>query len=132
MARSDTPPILIVDDNEQIRAYLGVVLQAGGYDVAFAADGFEALNEIKRQAPALVLLDLTMPILDGNSMLELFKLQPNMAQTPVVVLTGRDGDADRERTLELGAADFLTKPISAATLLEAVSHHAPRGVAIAS
>jgi CheY-like chemotaxis protein len=130
MAGPETPSILIVDDNDQMRAYLGVILQAGGYDVAFAADGFEALNEIKHRAPDLVLLDLTMPILDGNSMLELFKLQPNMSKTPVLVLTGRDGDADRERTMELGAAGFLTKPISAAVLLEAVSQHAPLGVPV--
>src|SRR4051812_42605664 len=102
--------ILIVDDDDDIREVLAVVLQAEGHQVEAAADGLEALDRLRRGSPpSLILLDLMMPKLDGESFMKVMARDSHLAHIPVCILTGHQ-DA-REKAVRLGAVGYLVKPI---------------------
>jgi two-component system KDP operon response regulator KdpE len=109
--------ILIVDDDEAIRATLTQHLMANGYDVVSAKDGVEAMEQFASLHPDLVLTDLAMPRADGFTVIQGIRAA---SDTPVLVLSVRGGDADKVRALDLGADDFVVKPFSAVELLARV------------
>ena len=115
--------ILLVEDEEPLRRVMKDLLEREGYQVVEAADGVNALEQVDRHAPDLILLDLNLPGLDGYEVLSQLRSRPITAGVPVIVLTAK-GDEDNEvRVLRLGANDFLTKPFRARALaarLEAV------------
>ncbi len=92
--------VLVVDDDSEARRRLRVVLERNGWKVAEVANGQEALNSVLRSVPRLILLDLTMPVMDGFTFLRALREQPGCADVPVVVLTSRDLSADERRSLE--------------------------------
>jgi DNA-binding response OmpR family regulator len=110
--------ILVADDEPHIGRIIQIKLESGPYDVTLVADGKAAMQKLEREEPIdLVLLDIMMPHLSGLDVLAEMKKLPHRAMTPVIVLTAKGQDADRERSLELGASDFLTKPFSPSKLL---------------
>jgi CheY-like chemotaxis protein len=115
--------VLLVEDEEQLRRVMKDLLQREGYRVAEARDGIQALDEIDRFAPDVIILDLNLPGLDGYGVLQQLRSRPSTREIPVMVLTAK-GDEDNEvRVFELGADDFVTKPFRARSLtarLEAV------------
>ena len=105
-----------MDDEDQLRRVMRDLLERDGYDVAEAADGVEALDQVDRYAPDIIVLDLNLPALDGYGVLAHLRSRPATAGIPVVVLTAR-GDEDNEvRVFEMGADDFLSKPFRARAL----------------
>src|SRR5215211_5161094 len=115
--------VLLVEDEEQLRRVMKDLLQREGYVVAEARDGIQALDEVDRHAPDVIILDLNLPGLDGYGVLAQLRSRPATREIPVMVLTAK-GDEDNEvRVFELGANDFVTKPFRARALtarLEAV------------
>jgi DNA-binding response OmpR family regulator len=105
------PDVLIVDDDPDIRGMLSFLLADLGFDVREAKDGNDALNELADAAPDCMVLDLMMPDLDGFSVLEAMRARGLAATTPVVILTCKDDEKSLVRGWELGAVEFLTKPI---------------------
>jgi CheY-like chemotaxis protein len=123
--------VLLVDDEDQLRRVMRDLLERDGYEVAEAADGVEALDQVDRHAPDIIVLDLNLPGLDGYGVLSHLRSRPATEDIPVVVLTAH-GDEDAEvRVFELGADDYLSKPFRARALsarLQAVLTRA-RGIA---
>jgi CheY-like chemotaxis protein len=115
--------VLLVEDEEQLRRVMKDLLQREGYTVAEARDGIQALDEVDRHAPDVIILDLNLPGLDGYGVLAQLRSRPATREIPIMVLTAK-GDEDNEvRVFELGADDFVTKPFRARSLtarLEAV------------
>ncbi len=116
--------ILLIEDEERIRAFVTRGLESEGYSVVGAADGFTGLR-LARDLPCdLVLLDLLLPGLDGLSLLE--QLEQMRPELPVVVLTARNDMATKLRGFQLGASDYLTKPFTFDELLARIRVHLQR------
>jgi type II secretory ATPase GspE/PulE/Tfp pilus assembly ATPase PilB-like protein/CheY-like chemotaxis protein len=115
--------VLLVEDEDQLRRVMKDLLERDGYTVAEARDGVQALDQVDRVAPDVIILDLNLPGLDGYSVLTQLRSRSATRSIPVMVLTAK-GDEDNEvRVFELGADDFITKPFRARALsarLEAV------------
>jgi type II secretory ATPase GspE/PulE/Tfp pilus assembly ATPase PilB-like protein/CheY-like chemotaxis protein len=115
--------VLLVDDEDSLRKVMRDLLERDGYIVTEARDGVQALDQVDRVGPDIIVLDLNLPGLDGYGVLSHLRSRPATANIPVIVLTAK-GDEDNEvRVFELGADDFLTKPFRARALsarLEAV------------
>ncbi|HUR93525.1 MAG TPA: type II/IV secretion system protein [Gemmatimonadales bacterium] len=115
--------VLLVEDEEQLRRVMKDLLERDGYIVSEARDGVQALDQVDRHAPDIIVLDLNLPGLDGYSVLQQLRSRSATRAIPVMVLTAK-GDEDNEvRVFELGADDFITKPFRARALsarLEAV------------
>jgi len=109
---SKTQSVLIVDDEPNILLSLQFLIKKAGYAVRTAKDGEEALAEISRAAPDLVLLDVMMPKIDGFSLCERIRANPEWQDVRVIMLTARGRDLEREKGLALGADDYITKPFS--------------------
>ncbi|MGF1507021.1 MAG: response regulator transcription factor [Anaerolineae bacterium] len=105
--------ILIVDDEPKIIRFLNTTLELSGYTILQAENGMQAIEEYEANRPDLIILDLGLPDIDG---LDVLKHIRTYSTVPVVILTARDGEADKVRGLELGADDYLTKPFGAAEL----------------
>ncbi|NTV62070.1 MAG: response regulator [Oscillochloris sp.] len=108
--------ILVVDDDPAIRDILVRILQRENYTPIMASNGLEALELVPRESPDLILLDVTMPVLDGFAVCKRLKDNEETALIPVTMLTGLDDREHRRRGLEVGADDFLTKPIEQSLL----------------
>jgi DNA-binding response OmpR family regulator len=109
------PRVLIIDDDPELLEVLGLAFEDEGYTVVRAADGREGLAAIASAAPDIIVSDVTMPRLDGFSLCR--QLRERGDETPLVLLTSRDGEIDEALGLELGADDYVTKPFSTRVLL---------------
>jgi two-component system KDP operon response regulator KdpE len=109
--------ILVVDDERQITRMLRASLQASGYVVDIAQNGLEAFEKFEAERPDLIITDLSMPEMSG---LELTQAVRRVADTPIIVLSVRDGDSMKVTALDEGADDYLTKPFSMIELLARV------------
>ncbi|HEX5449390.1 MAG TPA: response regulator transcription factor [Gaiellaceae bacterium] len=109
--------ILVVDDDEDIRLLVRELLERAGYEVVEAADGREALKLMYTTPPALVLLDITMPDLDGYQTLERIR---DLSEVPVAMLTARSQELEKVRGLSAGADDYIAKPFGRQELLARV------------
>lgn len=115
--------VLVVDDYEDARKFFCTFLQLAGYDVLAAVDGQDALDVARRQRPDLILLDLKMPRMDGETFRREQLADPTLAAIPVIVLSGSsDGEQIAQR---IAAIDYLPKPIDSRVLLDAVARHLP-------
>ena len=112
--------ILIVDDEDNLRRLVSATLSGGEYEVVQARDGNEALAVAKRERPALVLLDIQMPGLDGVEVCRQIKAEPSLKGTMVVMLTAQSREEVRRNATAAGADAFLTKPFSPLQVLELV------------
>jgi DNA-binding response OmpR family regulator len=109
--------VLVVDDDRELSGLIAYALRQAGYLVVEAADGQAALAACEREEPALVILDVNLPRLNG---LEVCRRIRQAGRTPVMMLTVRGGEEDQVQALDLGADDYLTKPFSPRTLLARV------------
>jgi DNA-binding response OmpR family regulator len=116
--RLDVPRILLIEDNENLAFGLKRTLEAEGHEVAISADGREGLTQANRWAPALVVLDLMLPGMDGYEILK--RLRQARHGMPVLILTARGEEADKLAGFRLGADDYVTKPFGVAELLARV------------
>jgi DNA-binding response OmpR family regulator len=110
-------PILVVDDDAKIVRLVRTYLERDGYSVVTAADGPAALEAIETHEPALVVLDLMLPELDGRAVIRAVRRDEEAAHTPILVLSARSSTIDRIAGLEDGADDYLPKPFSPAELV---------------
>ena len=110
--------LLLVDDEANITDLARMYLEREGYMINTAANGLEALEAIRRDKPALVVLDLMLPGLDGFEICK--KLRAENNQVPIILLTARDEDVDKILGLELGADDYMTKPFNPRELVARV------------
>jgi CheY-like chemotaxis protein len=111
------PRILLVEDNELNRDMLSRRLARRGHQVIVAADGGAALALAASERPDLILMDMSLPVLDGWEATRRLKAAPATRSIPVIALTAHAMDADRERSLEVGCDDFDTKPVEIERLL---------------
>ncbi len=110
-------PILVVDDDAKIVRLVRTYLERDGFTVVTAADGPAALEAIEAHQPALVVLDLMLPELDGRAVIRAVRRDEEAAHTPILVLSARSSTIDRIAGLEDGADDYLPKPFSPAELV---------------
>ena len=104
-----TKPIIVADDDPQIREILRVYLEKDGHEVIEAEDGAQAILKVQSEQPALLLLDIMMPVLDG---IEVCKQVRKISDVPVIMITAKDEDDDRILGLDVGADDYITKPFN--------------------
>jgi len=115
--------VLLVDDEDDLRRVMRDLLEREGFSVQEARDGVQALDEVDRHAPDIIVLDLNLPGLDGYKVLSQLRSRPATRDIPVVVLTAKGDEENEVKVFELGADDFLSKPFRARALaarLEAV------------
>jgi CheY-like chemotaxis protein len=113
--------VLVVDDDTEIRALVAGMLRRDGYTVVEVGDGLEALDVARRLLPDLVLLDMTLPGMDGVEVARQLKANPALAAVPVVALSALTQQAVRDRALAAGCAQYLTKPCPPAALRDVVA-----------
>lgn len=106
------PKILIVDDEPDALEVLGFKLRESGYVPLFAKDGTRAITIARDERPALIVLDLMLPEVDGLEVCKILRRDPNTSAIPILMLTARAAEMDRVLGLELGADDYVTKPFS--------------------
>ena len=109
--------ILLVEDNEMNRDMLSRRLERRGYEVVIAVDGAEGVDKAGTEAPALILMDMSLPGVDGWDATRRIKAAPATRAIPVIALTAHAMSGDREKALEAGCDDFDTKPVDLARLL---------------
>ena len=112
--------ILIIDDDIGFRDLLRIHLTAAGYQVQVAEDGVTGGRALLAQTPDLIVSDVNMPFLDGFELLSLMRSDASTASIPVILLSGRSDGDTMAKAVDLGAADFLTKPVTRDQLLESV------------
>jgi DNA-binding response OmpR family regulator len=110
-------PILVVDDDAKIVRLVRTYLERDGFDVVTASTGPAALDAIERHRPALVVLDLMLPELDGRAVIRAVRRDDEAGRTPILILSARGATLDRIAGLEDGADDYLPKPFSPAELV---------------
>jgi two-component system cell cycle response regulator DivK len=111
------PTLLIVEDNEMNRDMLSRRLQRRGYEILIATDGAEGLAATRELSPDLVLMDMSLPVIDGWEATRQLKAQPEFKAIPIIALTAHAMSGDREKALEAGCDDYDTKPIELPRLL---------------
>ena len=119
--------ILLVEDNEMNRDMLVRRLQRKGYEVVIAVDGGEGVAMATSSAPDLVLLDMSLPVLDGWEVARRLKAAAETRSIPIIALTAHAMAGDRERAVEAGCDDYDTKPIDLHRLLEKMKALLPEG-----
>ena len=115
--------ILVADDEPSILLSLQFLLQKAGYQVRTARDGEEALKAVEAAAPDLILLDAMMPKRDGYDVCQSLRADPAYRDIPIIMLTAKGRDIERQKGLALGATDYVTKPFSTRELVETVRRH---------
>ena len=115
---SQRPSILLVEDDDLLRDSFSILLNEAGYHVLTAGTARGAIDTTRDERPGLVILDLGLPDRPGLDVVREIRRNPDTAATPVIALTGRVGPDEEEACLEAGCNRFLTKPVSAANLLE--------------
>ena len=116
------PKILLVEDNELNRDMLSRRLRRRDYDVEMAVDGQEGIDLTKSLMPDLVLMDMSLPIIDGWTATGILKSDSTTSHIPIIALTAHAMEGERQKCLEAGCDDFDTKPIEFKRLLEKINH----------
>lgn len=117
--------VMVIDDSNTIRRSAEMFLVKAGCQVILAEDGFDALAKIVDYQPDVVFCDIMMPRLDGYQTCALIKKNPRFKATPVIMLSSKDGLFDRARGRMVGSNEYLTKPFTKDSFLEAVQSYAP-------
>jgi chemosensory pili system protein ChpA (sensor histidine kinase/response regulator) len=117
--------VMIVDDSVSVRRITAKILNAAGMETILCRDGVDALETLQRlpTAPDLVLLDVEMPRMDGYELLSTLRSQSDYETLPVVMVTSRSGDKQRNKAQQLGATDYLVKPYDEDELVTTIQHH---------
>jgi len=112
--------LLLVEDNEMNRDMLSRRLRRKGYEVEIAVDGREGIDRVRRDPPELVLMDMSLPVVDGWEATRTLKADPATAAIPVIALTAHAMSDDRQKALDAGCDDYDTKPVELPRLLEKI------------
>lgn len=112
--------VMIIDDSNTIRRSAELFLKQSGCEVILAEDGFDALAKISTHLPDVIFVDIMMPRLDGYQTCSLIKRNSRFKSTPVIMLSSKDGLFDRARGRMVGSDQYLTKPFTQESLIEAV------------
>jgi twitching motility two-component system response regulator PilG len=115
--------ILVVDDSATIRKILTLTLEGAGYAVVAEPDGGQAIERLAQMVPDLILLDITMPVLDGYEVCKRIRKDARISRVPVVMLSGKDGFFDKVKGRVVGATEYLTKPFQAPAVLAVIARH---------
>jgi twitching motility two-component system response regulator PilG len=115
--------IMVIDDSSTIRRSAEIFLGQAGYKVVLAEDGFDALAKINDSHPNLIFCDILMPRLDGYQTCALIKKSAKFRDTPVIMLSSKDGLFDRARGAMVGSDEYLTKPFTKDSLLKTVRNY---------
>jgi twitching motility two-component system response regulator PilG len=119
--------VMVIDDSNTIRRSAEIFLKQSGCQVILAEDGFDALAKISNLLPNLIFVDIMMPRLDGYQTCALIKRNPRYKSIPVIMLSSKDGLFDRARGRMVGSDQYLTKPFTQESLLQAISEYAKAG-----
>jgi len=119
--------VMVIDDSNTIRRSAEIFLKQSGCKVILAEDGFDALAKISNLLPDLIFVDIMMPRLDGYQTCALIKRNPRYKSIPVIMLSSKDGLFDRARGRMVGSDQYLTKPFTQESLLEAITTYAQPG-----
>lgn len=123
----DGVKVMVIDDSNTIRRSAEIFLRQTGCEVILAEDGFDALSKIASQMPDLIFVDIMMPRLDGYQTCSLIKRNSRFKSTPVIMLSSKDGVFDRARGRMVGSDQYLTKPFTQESLVDAVRTYASAG-----
>lgn len=123
---SNTPLILVADDNEINLMTVTDYLHANQLRVIQARDGLEAVKMVRQHAPSLVLMDIQMPMMDGLEAIAHLRADDQYAKIPIIALTSRAMVGDRERCIDAGANDYLSKPVNMKKLVKTIHAHLPK------
>mgnify|MGYP002749828185 CR=1 FL=1 len=123
MGGLDGLKVMVIDDSKTIRRTAETLLKKEGCEVITANDGFEALSKIADHRPQIIFVDIMMPRLDGYQTCALIKHNQKFKDTPVVMLSSKDGLFDRARGRIVGSEQYLTKPFTKEELLGAIEQH---------
>jgi CheY-like chemotaxis protein len=115
------PKVLLVEDNEESRDGLSRYLRRKGYEILLAVDGRQGLDVARAEVPDLILIDMSLPVLDGWEATRQLKAGPETRDIPVIALTAHAMAGDRDRALEAGCDDYDTKPIEFPRLLTKIA-----------
>ncbi len=113
--------ILLVEDNDMSRDMLSRRLQRKGHEILMAGDGMQAILMAESEAPDLILLDMSLPVIDGWEAARRLKASPTTASVPIIALTAHAMAGDREKALASGCDDYDTKPVDFAQLLSKIA-----------
>jgi len=116
--------VMVIDDSNTIRRSAEIFLKNSGCKVILAEDGFDALAKIANEHPDIIFVDIMMPRLDGYQTCSLIKRNARYKTTPVIMLSSKDGLFDRARGRMVGSDQYLTKPFTQETLVDAVQTYA--------
>jgi twitching motility two-component system response regulator PilG len=119
----DRPLIACIDDSQTVQKSVLMTLEAQGYEVITLTKPAQAITKLIRAHPMLILMDITMPDINGYELCQLLRKSPNLKHVPIVMLTSRDGMLDRMRARMVGANDYLTKPFTPTQLVDVVNKH---------
>jgi two-component system cell cycle response regulator DivK len=122
--------ILIVEDNEMNRDMLSRRLERKGYSITMAVDGGAGVEKATAEIPDLILMDMSLPVLDGWEATRRVKANPQTKHIPVIALTAHAMTGDRDKTIEAGCDDYDTKPIDLARLLSKIETQLERAKAV--
>lgn len=117
------PKVLVVDDTDSLREVTAMILESSGYRVVTAEDGMDALEKASAERFDLILMDVTMPVMNGYDAVRSLKADPSTSSVPVLFYSGEDVLELQRKSEELGAQGFLTKPSDLDLLLQAVEKH---------
>ncbi|HHJ20750.1 MAG TPA: response regulator [Gammaproteobacteria bacterium] len=115
--------VMVIDDSKTIRKTAQALLTKQGYEVFTATDGYDALSKIVEHLPDIIFVDILMPRLDGYQTCTLIKHNQKFKDTPVVMLSSRDGIFDRAKGRVVGSEQYLTKPFTRDDLVGAIQQH---------
>ena len=115
--------VMVIDDSNTMRRSAELFLKSAGFQVILAEDGFDALAKIADQHPQIIFVDIMMPRLDGYQTCALIKRNERFKSTPVIMLSSKDGLFDRARGRMAGSDQYLTKPFTRDSLVDAVNEH---------
>lgn len=119
------PKILVIEDNEQNLYLVTFILKKHGYEVVQARDGREGIELAGRVEPTLILLDIQLPVMDGNAVARKLRSNPALADVPIVAVTSYAMVGDRERFLAAGCTGYVEKPINPETFISEIEHYLP-------
>ena len=120
-SEQDAQTILVVDDSEDIRDLLEVLLESEGYTVLLADSGRAALKTLDTTTPHLILMDMSLPEMDGWTMVPILRTLPQLANLPIIALTAHATPDDEKRALAVGCSGYISKPFDADDFLERIA-----------
>ena len=119
------PKILIVEDNEMNRDMLSRRLERRGFAIVMAMDGQQGVEMTRSERPDLILMDMSLPVMDGWAATQAIKADPELSKIPVIALTAHAMAGDRDKAMAAGCDDYDTKPIELPRLLEKIGKFLP-------